>query len=99
MLLSSTPSRRFNAVAKLTHAKYDTSRLPATIELRKNDIVVAAIASHRVTISTNAQPGWCRPKKIHDQKTFKMSCTAHNVSDIAAMPACSSAIRPRDSRR
>ena len=35
---------KLSTVAKLTHARYGTSRLPAAVELRKNDIVVATIA-------------------------------------------------------
>jgi hypothetical protein len=48
---------KFNTLAKPTHARYGTIKLPATPERRKNSTVVARIASHSITISTNAQPG------------------------------------------
>ena len=67
---------KFSTAAKLTQAKYGTSSQPAIFELRKKATVVAAIASHRITISTKAQPGWCMPKKIQDQETFRTICTA-----------------------
>jgi hypothetical protein len=57
---------KFNTLAKLTQARYGTISQPAIFELRKNVTVVDMIASHKITISTNAQPGWCIPKKIHD---------------------------------
>lgn len=64
---------KFSTLAKLTQAKYGTMSPPATFDLPKNTTVVAMIASQRITISTNAQPGWCIPKKIQDQATFKPS--------------------------
>ena len=48
---------KFNTLAKLTHAKYGTINQPAIFEDLKNATVVATIASHRITISTQAQPG------------------------------------------
>lgn len=36
---------KFRIVAKLPHTKYDASRLSATLDRRKNDVTVAAIAS------------------------------------------------------
>jgi hypothetical protein len=48
---------KFNTLAKLTHARYGTINQTAIFEVLKNAIVVTPIASHRTTISTNAQPG------------------------------------------
>ena len=60
---------KFSTLAKLTQARYGIISQPAIFEQRKNTTVVATIASHSITISANAQPGWCIPKKIHDQAT------------------------------
>ena len=75
---------KFSTAAKLTQARYGTSRQPAIFERRKKATVVAAITSHRITISTKAQPGWCIPKKIQDQETFRASWTPNSVIGTAA---------------
>ena len=49
---------KLSTAAKLTQARYGTSSQPANWERRKNARIVTAIAAHKITISTNAQPGW-----------------------------------------
>lgn len=75
---------KFSTAAKLTHARYGTSSQPAIFERWKNATVVATTASHNTTISANAPPGWCIPKKIHDQAMLSRSCTANKDNGIAA---------------
>jgi hypothetical protein len=57
---------KFNRAAKLTQAKYGTNNMPATGDRRQKAIMVAAIAAHRRTMSTQAAPGLCSPKNSHD---------------------------------
>ena len=64
---------KFSALAKVTQSKYGTIKAPASFELLKNAVVVAKIAIPSITISANAQPGWCIPKKLQDQAMFKAS--------------------------
>ena len=70
----------FNAVAKLTHARYGTNNHPATGLTRQKATVVPAIASHSSTMFTSAQPIWCIPKNTGDHVAFNANCTAHHTS-------------------
>ena len=54
---------------------YGTSNQAAVFDIFPKEIIVARIASHKTTISMNAPPGDCRPKKIIDQNVLRTSCT------------------------
>src|SRR5689334_16024998 len=53
----------------------------AVVERPQKLTAVAAIASHRITISPNARPGLRIPKKTADQLTLSMSCSPKSPSD------------------
>ena len=63
----------FNTDANETHARYGTSRIPATGTSLQKRIIVVKIATHKTRISMNAPPTSCRPKNKYVQPAFKIN--------------------------
>lgn len=72
---------KFSTAAKPTQVTYGTGSQLANFEQRKNATVVATIANHKTMISANAQPGWCKPKKIHAAYAIKDWASALEYAD------------------
>jgi hypothetical protein len=64
---------KFKTLAKVTQARYGRNKMPAAKDRCQNKINVAAMAVQRKSTSTKAKPGFSRPKKMHDQSTFRAS--------------------------
>ncbi len=64
---------KFRNEANVTQARYGYKRNDAVFEILLKVIIVNNIAIHKPMISINAQPGLLNPKKMRDQKKFKIS--------------------------
>ena len=73
-------SEALSTVAKLTHAQYGSSSIPAAGTTRQKSTIVAPMAIQSTMISTSAQPGACIPKKRIDHSPLRASWTAKTVS-------------------
>jgi len=69
---------KFKYPAKLTQRIYGIRSQAATLEILVNTKIANTITAHKRTITANAPPMDCPPKKMGDQIAFKTNCIRNN---------------------